>query len=176
MASRRLYRSNRDRILGGVAGGLAEYFDVDSTLVRLAWVIIGLAGGFGVLAYIIAWIIMPEEPHDYRWRAGNEGAGAAGGGPAAGPAGSPEGAGRPQAAGAEMATADARWGETHGRDRDRDSEARALSRAWLFGVILVGVGVFLLIRNFVPILWPVPWWPVVLILVGVLVLAGAFRR
>ena len=58
---RRLYRSRTDRMLGGVAGGLGDYFAVDPVLIRLAWVALAFAG-IGVLAYIAAWIIVPEEP------------------------------------------------------------------------------------------------------------------
>ena len=59
---RRLYRSRTNRMLGGVAGGLAEYLQVDSALVRLAFAALVLAAGAGFLAYIIAWIVIPEEP------------------------------------------------------------------------------------------------------------------
>jgi len=59
---RRLYRSRDNRMLGGVAGGLASYLDVDSALVRLAFVALFFAAGAGFLAYIIAWIVLPEEP------------------------------------------------------------------------------------------------------------------
>ena len=58
---KRIYRSRQDRMVCGVCGGIAEYFDIDPTLVRLVWVIITLMGGAGILAYIIAAIIMPEE-------------------------------------------------------------------------------------------------------------------
>jgi phage shock protein C len=57
----RLYRSRRQRVLGGVAGGLAEYFGVDVVLVRLLWVMTLFFGGAGFLAYIVAWIIIPDE-------------------------------------------------------------------------------------------------------------------
>jgi phage shock protein C len=59
----RLYRSRTDRMLGGVAGGLGQYLNVDPVLVRLAFVALLLAG-VGFFAYIIAWIIVPEEPVD----------------------------------------------------------------------------------------------------------------
>lgn len=59
---KRLYRSNSERMLGGVCGGLGKYFSVDPTLIRLAWVVFSLCGGAGVLAYLIAWIIIPSEP------------------------------------------------------------------------------------------------------------------
>lgn len=57
----RLYRSRENRKIAGVAGGLAEYFDVDVVIVRILFVLAVLAGGSGVLAYIIAWIAIPEE-------------------------------------------------------------------------------------------------------------------
>jgi phage shock protein PspC (stress-responsive transcriptional regulator) len=63
--TKRLYRSRRSRLLGGVAGGLAEYFDFDPSLMRLFWIIAGIMLGGGVIAYIIAWIIIPEEPHSH---------------------------------------------------------------------------------------------------------------
>lgn len=57
----RLYRSKTDVILGGVCAGLGKYLGVDPTLVRLFFILITLAGGVGVLAYIIMWIVIPEE-------------------------------------------------------------------------------------------------------------------
>ena len=59
---RRLYRSRDEKMIGGVCGGLAEYFNVDPTLIRLVWVIITLVGGAGVLLYIVFWVIMPLSP------------------------------------------------------------------------------------------------------------------
>ncbi len=61
---KRLYRSIRDRKIAGVCGGLGEYFEIDPTLVRLLAVVLFLAGGGGGLAYIVAWIIVPEAPLD----------------------------------------------------------------------------------------------------------------
>ncbi len=55
----RLYKSRVDRMLDGVCGGVAEYFGLDSTLVRLAWVLLMLVGGMGILLYFVAMIIMP---------------------------------------------------------------------------------------------------------------------
>lgn len=57
---KRLYRSNTNRILAGVCGGIGEYFGIDPTIVRLLWVLFCLAGGSGVLGYLIALIIIPE--------------------------------------------------------------------------------------------------------------------
>lgn len=57
----RLYRSEKEKMLGGVCGGLAEYLDVDPTVMRVLFVLLGLLGGHGVLLYIILWFIMPPE-------------------------------------------------------------------------------------------------------------------
>src|SRR5690348_12500835 len=59
---KKLMRSREDSKIAGVCGGFAEYFDVDSTLMRLLWLALILLGGWGLLAYVVAWIVMPEEP------------------------------------------------------------------------------------------------------------------
>ena len=58
----KLYRSKKNKIIAGVCGGIGEYFKIDPTLVRLLWLLVSLSGGAGLVAYIIAWIIIPEEP------------------------------------------------------------------------------------------------------------------
>lgn len=60
--STRLYRSRTHRVFGGVAGGLADYFNVDVILMRLLFVIVFFAGGGGVIIYIVLWIITPDSP------------------------------------------------------------------------------------------------------------------
>ena len=62
MAGKRLYRSRDNRIIAGVCGGLADYLNVDATLVRVVTVLVTLFGGSGILAYIILWIVVPEAP------------------------------------------------------------------------------------------------------------------
>ena len=60
--AKRLYRSTSNKIVGGVCGGLGEYLDVDPVLVRVITVLLFLSTGFGILAYIVAWIIIPKRP------------------------------------------------------------------------------------------------------------------
>lgn len=60
--SRRLTRSRDDRVIAGVAGGIARYLGVDPVLIRLVWVVLMLVAGSGVLAYLIAWVVIPEDP------------------------------------------------------------------------------------------------------------------
>ena len=61
---KKLYKSNKDQKIEGVCGGIAEYFGFDSTLVRLGWALLTLAGGSGIIAYIICAIIIPRKPED----------------------------------------------------------------------------------------------------------------
>lgn len=60
--SKRLYKSNENKMLDGVCGGIAEYFDIDPTLIRLIWVVLCAMGGGGFLAYLIAALIIPRRP------------------------------------------------------------------------------------------------------------------
>lgn len=61
--SNRLYRSHSERMLAGVAGGLANYFDIDPTIIRLAWALAAVATGpLAVLVYVVCALIIPREP------------------------------------------------------------------------------------------------------------------
>lgn len=60
--NKRLYKSNVNKMVDGVCGGIAEYFDIDPILVRLGWILFCAVGGSGFLAYIIAAIIIPRRP------------------------------------------------------------------------------------------------------------------
>ena len=62
---KKLYKSQGDRKLCGVCGGLGEIFGIDASLIRLAWIVFSLLGGSGVLAYIIAAIVIPDEPLEH---------------------------------------------------------------------------------------------------------------
>lgn len=59
---KKLYKSNQSKMIDGVCGGIAEYFGIDPTVVRLIWALFSLMGGSGILAYIIAAIIIPRSP------------------------------------------------------------------------------------------------------------------
>jgi phage shock protein C len=60
--TRKLYRSKTDRMLGGVCGGLAEYFNTDATLIRVLFVLLTVLGGVGPIIYLAMWIIVPNQP------------------------------------------------------------------------------------------------------------------
>jgi phage shock protein C len=63
---KKLYLSRTDRKIGGVCGGIGETYGIDSTLIRLAWVFLGLATAVipALITYIVAWIIIPEKPNN----------------------------------------------------------------------------------------------------------------
>ena len=65
-ARRRLLRPRAGRKIAGVCQGFAEYFDLDVTVIRIVWLLVAIFGGTGFLAYVIAWIVMPEEPEVLR--------------------------------------------------------------------------------------------------------------
>jgi phage shock protein C len=122
---RRVRRSRQDRVIGGVCGGLAQYVRVDPVLLRIAAVALALSGGVGLLAYVIAWIIIPE------------------------------------ATGPEPAPSE-RVENRHGL-------------AVVVGAALVALGGLLLLNQFIPWFSAAIFWPIVVVVVGVLVLTSARR-
>lgn len=61
-STRKLYRSKTDRKVAGVCGGLAQYFNIDPTLIRVLFVVLAVLGGSGLVLYLALWIIVPTEP------------------------------------------------------------------------------------------------------------------
>ncbi len=61
---KKLYRSEQNKMIAGVCGGVAEYFEIDPTLVRLGFVVISLAGGSGILGYLVAALIIPRRKEE----------------------------------------------------------------------------------------------------------------
>ena len=142
----RLYRSRTERMFLGVAGGLAEWFDLDPSFVRVAFVLVTLAGGAGVLIYIALAIIVPERPEGVPIRPGV-------GTTAAAETGGDIGSAVP-------------------RTRRRDDGRGAV----LFGAILIIAGAWFLLQQLIPALDLDRWWPAILIAVGLILLVGAMRR
>jgi phage shock protein C len=61
---KRLYKLDKGKMIDGVCGGIAEYFNIDPSLVRLGWILFSVCGGSGILAYIIAALVIPRKPDD----------------------------------------------------------------------------------------------------------------
>lgn len=172
MIDDRLYRSNHERMISGVAGGVAERLDIDPSIVRILWVLLVLPTGFlALVAYVVMAIVVPEEPEEPATEARpGDSASVPTGGP------TPEEGGNPP-----PATAPA-WVDPRAQRR-ADREARRAARrargsggAVVFGGILVVLGVLFLARQFLPELDFDLVWPIALILLGVALVIGSVRR
>lgn len=134
----RLYRSRTDRMIGGVAAGIADYINADPALVRIGWaILVVITGGVALVAYIVAWIVVPEAP-----------------------AGEPVAGAEP---GAALVTEPSR-------------STSAGNAGVVVGVGLVLLGVWFLVREYLP---DIDWsllWPLVLVGIGVLILVTSMRR
>ena len=145
----RLYRSRQDRMIFGVAGGMAEWMDLDPAIVRLVWALLVLAGGVGLVLYVVAAIVVPEAPLGV---VGGTGGGTEGGA-------TTELTASGQVPGAQPA---ARRG--------------AGNSGVVFGIVLVIVGAWFLIDRYVENLdksWIIPG---LLIVIGIALVFGALGR
>lgn len=146
--NRRLYRSRSDSMIGGVAAGLAAYLNSDPALVRIVWaILVVVTGGAALVVYIVAWIVVPEEP--------------------VGPA-------EPVAP-----TADPVTGEVVNAPGEPASAATSGASGQagvVIGIGLVVIGLWFLLRQYLP---EIDWsliWPLVLVGIGALVLVTSIRR
>jgi phage shock protein C len=182
--NRRLYRSSSERILGGVAGGVADYFDLDPALVRIAWAILILAsGGIFLLLYLVMWFVVPESPSGFAYSQW----------PSAPPPGgepmssteSTEGSAGTAAAGADTTgTPSANptpppppsiAHEWAGRRAERRRH-RSGGGGIVIGALLILLGVWFLAQDWIPWLRRAELWPIALVLLGVVLLVGAMGR
>ena len=159
----RLYRSRSDRMLAGVAGGLAEMWGADPALIRIIWALLVIfTGGIALLVYIVMAIVVPEEDDVYPART----------------------AAMPLAETGDPATA----GEAAQAAQQAHEEARAARRAAraergggmspgiLFGGFLILLGVFFLVREYLPAIDFDWFWPAILVLIGVVLVMSAMGR
>lgn len=148
LMTRRLYRSRTDTILGGVAAGLANYLNTDPALVRIAWaILVPLTGGAALIAYIVGWVVVPEEPR--------------------GAAMTPPSTGEPLDPNAPVTAV----------DTAPEPIVRSDGRAGVVvGIGLVVIGLWFLLREYLPdFSWNLVW-PVVIVVIGLLLLFSAARK
>ena len=145
MNNRRLYRSETESVLGGVAGGVAEYLDVDPAIVRVVWALLAvITGGIFFVLYIVMWIVVPYGPESGEVATGDSAA----------PDGAPAWNAQPRRR--------ARTGSGGG--------------SWIFGLVLIGLGLYFLAREYFPDIHVDRLWPLGLVLIGLVLLFGALRR
>jgi phage shock protein C len=141
--NRRLYRSSRERVISGVAGGVAEYFDVDPSIVRIAWALLALiTGGVFLILYGVMWLVVPVAP-------GTAGSSAPGENDPSGTPGTPA----PSA-----------------------ERYRSGSAGLVFGLILIGLGLYFLAREYLPAFNIDRLWPLGLVALGIFLLIAAVRQ
>lgn len=146
--NRRLYRSRKDTFLSGVCGGIADYFNFDVSLVRIGWVVATLAtGGLGLIAYIIAAVVVPMEPSGGTYDMGTE----------------PNT--NERATNTEPKTAGYTNTPPYGADSDGLSKDSGTTRKY-GGLFLILLGVFFMVRRFIPSIDFGMLWAVCLVLVG----------
>lgn len=173
----RLYRSRTDRMLAGVAGGLAEMWDADPALVRIIWALLVIfTGGIALLVYIVMAIVVPEEDAMYPARPTAPAAGHPARSTLAGEtSGSMPLADTGEAAEAARAAQEAR-AEARAARRAARAEGGGVSPGILFGGFLVLLGVFFLVRQYLPEIDFDWFWPVILVLIGVVLVMSAMGR
>ena len=152
---RKLYRSAKDKMIGGVASGLAEYFDIDPTIVRVLFVISLFLGGTGIIAYIVLWVVVPERPLVFNTEPLT-------GGQATG---SSEGPGVPQAENTDPVTA-------YQEKINRRKEKRSL----IGGIILITLGVMFLADELFPRISFEEFFSAGLIILGLILLLNSKNK
>jgi phage shock protein C len=182
----RLHRSYDDRILAGVAGGIAETYDLDPALVRIFWaLLIIITGGVFLLLYIVMAFVIPVGPAQFApWTTppvpprdmSNPGAPA---GPSPAPTDPPLAPPGPDAAPSTTATGPETYGHYYDRHQGRYYRRQRRhdgSGALVFGVFLMLVGAYFLVREFVPALNSNLFWPLLIVFGGVLLIVTAYSR
>jgi phage shock protein C len=153
--NKRLYRSAKSKVFGGVAGGIAEYFDIDPIIIRLLFVIIAFAGGGGAIVYLILWIALPLEPiNPYAFNMGS------------GEAKTTDNPDTPPAA-------DYSSGPSNPFNLPVKPENR---NGLIGGVILISLGLIFLANRLIPNINLGDLWPLLLVVLGGVLIATSFAE
>ena len=155
--NKRLYRSAKSKVFGGVAGGIAEYFDIDPIIIRLLFVVIAFAGGGGAIVYLILWIALPLEPLTANSFNMNMGPG------------EPSGAGNP---GGQTATDYSAAASNPFYIPVKHENRNGL----IGGIVLISLGLIFLANRFIPNIHFSDIWPLVLVVLGGVLIATSFAE
>jgi phage shock protein C len=153
MTYSRLYRSTTSRVFGGVAGGIAEYFNMDPVIIRIIFVLAAIFGGGGVIIYLVLWIAVPERP--YTSTMFNTG-GSSGSDPASDSANEASGYTAP--------------------NPEADIAARKYTGSMIGGIILIGIGALILATRVIPNLFFSDLWPFVLVVAGIILIVTSMNQ
>ncbi len=180
----RLYRSPTDRVIAGVAGGLATWLRIDPSIVRVGWVVLAvLSGGIFLLVYLVMMIVVPLPPEGWapspppggtwgppnasQWGSTSAGQWTPPGGPGQQPG--------PQPGSAPAGPPTGQWTPPPGGPGPSWNGPDMTNAGIVGGFVLVGLGVWFLVDQYVHIDWQLVW-PVIVIVIGAGLIAAAMRR
>ena len=144
----RLYRSRRNRIIGGVAAGLGDYMNLDPVIIRVILVLITIFNGLGILLYIILWIIVPEEPIEV-FTSGTKG---------------------------EQQTDTTNSAKTKEQEILEELNKKSGHGRLVIGIILITLGLLFLSGKFFPLFHFEDLFPLAFIIIGIVLLLNGIRK
>ncbi len=149
--NRSLYRTRADSVIAGVAGGIGRYFNVDSIIFRVAFVLLALFGGGGILIYLILWIAIPLEPIETTFQQNNN------------------------------ATMEEEKTKTESTPQPpfeppRNQWPRKGEGNLIAGLVLITIGIIFLVDRFVPRIDFGDLWPVILLVAGIVLIRMSFVK
>lgn len=159
MKENRLYRIVNGKVVGGVAGGLAEYFGMDPTIIRIIFILLTLMGGSGILIYLILWIVVPEKYNIYP--------------PYTAPYTRPENFTSP-GSGVGETYEGFTAGTTPPPTIDVTGSGKKYDGGLIAGLVMILIGSFFLFERFIPSINFSDFWPLLLVLIGIIMIFRGF--
>ncbi len=163
MKENRLYRIMNGKVIGGVAGGLAEYFGMDPTIIRILFILLTIMGGGGLLIYIILWIVVPEKYNVYNPYSANYNKPSS-------PSGTDTGIGETYAGYSAGVPPVIRPDVVNAQP----DKGRKLDGSLIAGLVLILIGGFFLFERIIPSLSFHHFWPLLLVLIGAVMIIRGF--
>ena len=146
--NKKLNRSVKDKVIGGVAGGIAEYFEIDPVIVRVLFVVSLFFHGAGIIGYIVLWIAVPEAPYVFETATSAGASGTSASDPGSKP-------------------------DNPAEAYFRSLDEKKMRRNRNVGIVLIVLGSIFLADNFIPRIHFADFWPIVLIALGVSLLLNS---
>jgi phage shock protein C len=149
MSYSRLYRSTTSRVFGGVAGGIAEYFNMDPVIIRIIFVLAAIFGGGGVIIYLVLWIAVPERPFTSTMFNKEASPGS---------------------------DTDQENPSHNGPNPTTDAMSRNYTGSLIGGIILIGIGALILAGRVIPNIYFRDLWPFVLVVAGIVLIVSSMNQ